>query len=76
MRSSRPPPPGYLGDRLLAGYHDRLHAWAAAYRARGWPPETPEYLLDGYFRLLATLGDLPRMTAWRWTWAAMTGCST
>ena len=43
-------------------YHERLHAWAAGYRARGWPAETPEYLLGGYFRLLDDLGDLPRMT--------------
>jgi len=51
----------YLGDRLV-GYYERLHAWAARYRAGGWPPETPEYLLAGYFKLLEDLGDLPRMT--------------
>jgi tetratricopeptide (TPR) repeat protein len=51
----------YLGDRLPR-YHERLHSWAARYRARQWPPETPEYLLAGYFRLLDDLGDLPRMT--------------
>jgi tetratricopeptide (TPR) repeat protein len=50
-----------LGDRLTA-YREQLHAWADGYRDRGWPLETPEYLLDGYFRLLADLGDLPRMT--------------
>ena len=50
----------YLASRL-AGYRERLHSWAASYRARGWPPETPEYLLAGYFRLLENLGDLPRM---------------
>ena len=54
----------YLGDQRLAGYHDRLHRWAGAYRARDWPPSTPEYLLSGYFRLLTTLsGDLSRMVA-------------
>ena len=52
----------YLGHRL-ASYHGRLHDWAGTYRARGWPPETPEYLLSGYFRLLTTLGDLSRMAA-------------
>ena len=52
----------YLGQRL-GGYHDRLHGWAGTYRARGWPPGTPEYLLSGYFRLLVTLGDLPRIIA-------------
>ena len=51
----------YLGDRLTA-YRENLHAWAERYRAREWPPETPEYLLTGYFRLLDDLGDLPRMT--------------
>ena len=50
----------YLSGRL-AGYRERLHAWAAGYRARGWPAETPEYLFGGYFRLLDDRGDLPRM---------------
>ncbi len=50
----------YLSGRL-AGYRERLHAWAAGWRARRWPAETPEYLLAGYFRLLDDLGDLPRM---------------
>ena len=60
MRNSRPPPSDYLGGSRLAGYQDRLHAWARNYRDRGWPPDTPEYLLAGYFQLLAALGDLPR----------------
>ena len=51
----------YLDGRLL-GYRERLHAWAVSYRARGWPPETPEYLLSGYFSLLQDVADLPRMT--------------
>lgn len=51
----------YLSGRL-AGYRERLHSWAAGWRARRWPAETPEYLLAGYFRLLDDLGDLPRMT--------------
>jgi tetratricopeptide (TPR) repeat protein len=45
----------------LDGYRDRLHCWADEYRVRGWPPETPDYLLSGYYRLLVMLGDLPRM---------------
>jgi tetratricopeptide (TPR) repeat protein len=52
----------YLGTRL-ADYHERLHEWADTYRARGWPSGTPEYLLSGYYRLLASIGDLPRMIA-------------
>jgi tetratricopeptide (TPR) repeat protein len=51
----------YYLHRRLAGYRERLHAWAASYHARGWPPDTPEYLLSGYFRLLEDLADLPRM---------------
>jgi hypothetical protein len=50
----------YLGHRLY-GFHDRLHSWAATYRAQGWPSGTPEYLLSGYYRLLIFLEDLPRL---------------
>jgi hypothetical protein len=52
----------YFGQRL-ASYHDRLNVWADGYRARGWPTDTPEYLLSGYYRGLEDLGDLPRMIA-------------
>ena len=51
----------YLGEGRLVGYRNRLHAWADAWRSRGWPPGTPEYLLGGYYRLLEDVGDLPRM---------------
>ncbi len=51
----------YLGGRL-AGYLNRLHAWADSYRTLRWPADTPEYLLAGYFHRLEDLGDLPRMT--------------
>lgn len=50
----------YLGDRL-GDYYDRLHAWAEGYRKQEWPPDTPEYLLADYFRLLQDSADLPRM---------------
>jgi tetratricopeptide (TPR) repeat protein len=53
---------GYLGGRRLADYRDRLHVWAATWRVLGWPSNTPEYLLGGYYRLLDQNGDLPRMT--------------
>ena len=53
---------GYLAGQL-PGCRERLHAWAEAWRARGWPPGTPEYLLSGYYQLLASLGDLSRMAA-------------
>ncbi|MFJ7068969.1 hypothetical protein [Streptomyces sp. NPDC101115] len=42
----------FLGPRLGA-YRQRLCAWADAYRARGWPADTPEYLLRGYTAMLA-----------------------
>ena len=52
----------YLADRL-PDYEERLHDWADTYRGRGWPAETPEYLLVGYFALLSELGELPRIVS-------------
>ncbi len=52
-----------LGEAALHRYHRMLHAWADAYEARGWPAETPEYLLRGYFHMLRADGDLKRMVA-------------
>lgn len=49
----------YLGDNRIAGYRDRIHAWADTYQ--GWPENTPDYLLRGYFRLLQSTSDLPRL---------------
>ncbi|MFU8853031.1 hypothetical protein ACNAW0_18885 [Micromonospora sp. SL1-18] len=51
----------FLGPKRIESYQHRLHTWADSYRARGWPPDTPEYLLRGYYRLLRATGDLPRM---------------
>jgi putative tRNA adenosine deaminase-associated protein len=51
------------GQAVLADCGEALHAWAEAYRGRGWPATTPQYLLDGYFRLLESTGDPARMTA-------------
>ncbi|CAL9433279.1 hypothetical protein SUDANB95_02079 [Actinosynnema sp. ALI-1.44] len=58
----------YLGPERLADYRARLFAWADGYLAPGagraaWPPETPEYLVTGYPRMLATIGDADRLTA-------------
>ncbi|WP_163511629.1 trypsin-like peptidase domain-containing protein [Fodinicola acaciae] len=47
----------------VEAYRERLHAWAAGYRGRGWPADTPTYLLRGYPRLLAATGDLARQIA-------------
>ncbi|MFI9816306.1 hypothetical protein [Saccharothrix variisporea] len=52
-----------LGPARLAAHLDRLHAWAAAYRARGWPEDTPEYLLRGWFARLVETGDAAAFTA-------------
>ena len=50
-----------LGPVRLKDYRDRLHAWAEDYRRRGWPIGTPEYLLRGYFRMLLSGADIPRL---------------
>ncbi|HEV2259642.1 MAG TPA: DUF4062 domain-containing protein, partial [Streptosporangiaceae bacterium] len=50
-----------LGPGRVERYRERLHGWAEDYRARGWPVETPEYLLRGYFRLLLETADLLRL---------------
>ena len=47
----------YFGGQRLAGYQDRLHAWAEQYRDQGWPGDAPEYLLSGYFQMLTAAGD-------------------
>jgi len=52
-----------LGATELGRYRDRIHAWAAGYRERGWPGETPGYLLRGYVGLLRELRDVPRLIA-------------
>ncbi|MFD4687235.1 hypothetical protein, partial [Streptomyces sp. NPDC058461] len=49
-----------LGD--TAEYEHRLHAWADGYRERGWPPDTPSYLLYDYPRMLHTAGDVKRLS--------------
>ncbi|MGW4423817.1 hypothetical protein, partial [Streptosporangium sp. NPDC004631] len=50
-----------LGAQTLSGCRDRIHAWAQGYRDRGWPAETPEYLLSGYHRMLLAAGDLVQL---------------
>jgi tetratricopeptide (TPR) repeat protein len=50
-----------LGTSEMNLYRAKLHAWAEEWRGRGWPEETPEYLLRGYFRMLRSTGDLERM---------------
>ncbi|WP_225822794.1 trypsin-like peptidase domain-containing protein [Streptomyces naphthomycinicus] len=70
------PGPGHLfaHETLLAtavrvlgpdvdGYRQRLFAWAEGYAQRGWPEDTPAYLLQPYGRLVAHLRDPQRATA-------------
>ncbi|MFJ6351291.1 hypothetical protein ACIQKB_17655 [Streptomyces sp. NPDC092046] len=50
-----------LGARELARFRDRLHAWAEDWRERGWPEDTPAYLLRGYVATLRAAGDVDRL---------------
>ena len=52
-----------LGYARLREFRERLCIWADGYRDREWPAETPEYLVRGYFQLLESLHDIPRMVA-------------
>jgi hypothetical protein len=52
-----------LGPARVEAYRRRLHIWADGYEALRWPPETPEYLLRGYYRMLDATDDLARMVA-------------
>jgi tetratricopeptide (TPR) repeat protein len=46
----------------LVGYRERLHRWGERYRGRGWPADTPLYLLRDYPRMLAAVGDADRLS--------------
>ncbi|MGK5680228.1 TIR domain-containing protein [Actinoplanes sp. URMC 104] len=50
-----------LGPHILAGFEARIHAWADDYRGRQWPEQTPAYLIRGYPRRLAEVGDRDRL---------------
>jgi tetratricopeptide (TPR) repeat protein len=52
----------YLAPRL-GEYYERLYRWAGHYQDCNWPPDTPAYLLAGYYQLLYDLGDAARMIA-------------
>ena len=47
----------------LDHYLQRLHAWADRYRDRGWPGDTPRYLLRPYAQVLAATGERARLAA-------------
>ena len=50
-----------LGDEELGVYRRRLHDWSDVYARRGWPEDTPDFLLQGYFRLVQATGPLERL---------------
>ncbi|WP_406436255.1 trypsin-like peptidase domain-containing protein [Streptomyces sp. NBC_00631] len=45
----------------VAPYLEKLHAWAEHFTGLGWPPDTPNYLLQPYGRRLALLRDADRL---------------
>ncbi|MFF7754997.1 trypsin-like peptidase domain-containing protein [Streptomyces sp. NPDC007971] len=49
-----------LGDEL-SSFQDRVHRWADTFRERGWPTDTPHFLLTGYGRMVVTSGDQGRI---------------
>ncbi|MEV4511613.1 hypothetical protein AB0K00_21880 [Dactylosporangium sp. NPDC049525] len=53
----------FLGEWRVSECRDQLHAWTETYRQAGWPDTTPEYVLDGYFRMVSATGDLRRVLA-------------
>ena len=61
MRNFRRPPPPPSGRRDWKGTGSGWIVGQQDYRAQGWPAETPEYLLRGYFRLLLDTADVPRL---------------
>ena len=58
-----------IGVNLLSQYRGRIHNWYKQYADRGWPPNTPIYLLRSYPNLLKDQRDGIRLvqcaTDWR-----------
>ncbi|MEU0407102.1 hypothetical protein ABZ307_04625 [Streptomyces griseorubiginosus] len=52
-----------LGPAELARFRGRLYSWADEWQSRGWPEETPEYLLRGYFRMALVADEVDRLLA-------------
>ncbi|WP_033293427.1 hypothetical protein [Amycolatopsis jejuensis] len=46
-----------LGTEVLARHRSTMDTWAQGYREAGWPADTPQFLLRGYFRLVQEGGD-------------------
>ena len=51
----------YAKGKDLSRYHTWIDRWAEGYAQRGWPPDTPRYLLAPYGRQLADFGALERL---------------
>ncbi|WP_326569616.1 hypothetical protein VSH64_00740 [Amycolatopsis rhabdoformis] len=51
-----------LGPSMLEGCWRAIKEWATGYRAAGWPADTPQFLLRGYFRLVDETGDVLALT--------------
>ncbi|MFV6027789.1 hypothetical protein [Streptomyces sp. NPDC056264] len=45
----------------ISEFLQRLHAWADHYHSQNWPPNSPEYLLRGYPKILQETSDLRRL---------------
>lgn len=52
-----------LSAEEVLAYRQRIHSWAAGYRDRGWPDDTPEYLLGAYHSMLHAVSDVDRATS-------------
>ncbi|MEV6828014.1 hypothetical protein [Amycolatopsis sp. NPDC051102] len=50
-----------LGEPAIRAYRRKITEWAEGYWERGWPAHTPQFLLQGYPRLLQEDGDFGRM---------------
>ncbi|MFF4168486.1 hypothetical protein [Streptomyces sp. NPDC001744] len=46
-----------LGTRELGRWRVALRDWAEGWRERGWPQDSPAYLLHGWFPMLRATGD-------------------
>ncbi|WUI00928.1 hypothetical protein OHR68_03655 [Spirillospora sp. NBC_00431] len=55
----------------ISDHKVKIHDWAKLYQQRGWPENTPEYLLRGYLQMLLADGDVPRMRELTTDWARL-----
>jgi hypothetical protein len=50
-----------LSADTLRELRERIHEWAAEWKARGWPDDIPSYLLFGYARMLRARQEADRL---------------